>query len=944
MTARSDAQGAQERVPASVFEADLDTCLNVFGVSPCTAGRVNSGTLQVGGTTVVRLATSASTADDFYNGMTLRSTGGTGSGQERKIVDYVGATRDATVSVAFSPALDGTTTYDVIDRPNGCYNVFSGPSPCQDKPNYVKGMKTVKFCSRGMPIPGGEQIRPYLLKSAPAPTEISTAKGLAARSKTTITFTDEPTGFDDLDKYAADRIAVAGGTYWLRLIARNPNYGGRFARLRRGYVVRRALSLPGIVGNYASTPDSAAVSITGDIDIRVKAAATDWTPSAFRHFAAKRPGTGQDSWLFRFHTTNVLEFDWTEDGSTFKQALSTAAPVVADGATKWLRVTLDVNNGAAGRDIKFYTSDDGTTWTQLGSTVTQAGTTSIFDGNGAVTIGHNSGEAFAGKAYYFELRNGIDGPVVANFNAGKFAVGGLNAVASTGETWTINQSGSPKAEIIEDDGAFFDTFQTELYIIESIKGPDRSGNVMVNVADAVKLLDRRTVPAQTDGKLVSDLKGVSNDGFARGGGASTIVLAEKAESIDDFYNGHEVFIFANRGSGQRRVISDYDGASRTATVASAWAEIPDTTSAYEVTPLQFTVPSGKGAQYQVPGAEPEFVRIGEEVIRYTAKSTDTLSWLDGTYRAQFGTARNDHKANDSVTLCRAWINKPPSTVIRNIINEGGLADTYIDLAGLAVEEADWLHTVLITACIADPVKAGELLADLLKDLTLMTWWHPVEQKVKFKADMPELAVPSKSLTDDALMLEKTEVDPLDAERITRAVVDFDLNSATADRAKRQNYRTIEAFIEGVAESPNDHGDVRQDLRQSRWLTAANELLARANAARKVRRLRDAPKKVKHQLDPKDELMLGQLADLTTRKIVDAAGNPRTVRVRVMRLIDRGSHYELEARTTNFADKRYGFIAPSGYPDYPSATSEQRRRAFISNGATMSDGTSAYLIS
>jgi hypothetical protein len=39
------------------------------------------------------------------------------------------------------------------------------------------------------------------------------------------------------------------------------------------------LALGGIAGNYASTPDSVANSITGDIDIRTKVALADWTPA-----------------------------------------------------------------------------------------------------------------------------------------------------------------------------------------------------------------------------------------------------------------------------------------------------------------------------------------------------------------------------------------------------------------------------------------------------------------------------------------------------------------------------------------------------------------------------------------------------------------------------------------------------------------------------------------
>lgn len=732
MTARSDAQALHERKPATALEADLDYCDNVFGVSPCTAGLVNTGTLQSGGTTTVRLAAGASAVDDAYNGMTLRSTGGTGSGQERKIIDYVGATRDATVAIAFSPALDGTTTYDVIDRPNACYNVFTGDSPCQDTANFVKGVKTIKFWTRGARIPAGEQLRPYITKATPTPTEIKPDKGLAARSHTTVDLIDEPAR-DDLDKYVDDRAAPAGGTFWPRVLARNPNAIGRFARLRKGYVLE--------------------------------------------------------------------PFDWN-------------------------------------------------------------------------------------------------------------------------------------------------AFQTELYVIEAIRGPDRQGEVSFVLSDAVKLLDRTKIPVPTDGKLLADLAATSDAGTARGGTLNTIVLREKASAVDDFYNDQEVHILENTGAGQRLVISDYDGATRTATLSTNWQVIPDTLSVYEIAPLGFTMEDGKGAQYPDPATsgKPEFFRIGDEVIRYTAKASDTLSWADGSYRAQFGTARDEHKTKDGVQLCRAWIDVPAATVLKEIINEGGLVDAYIDLVQLAAEADDWLKGVAnITACISDPETASELFADLLKDVNLMSWWHPVEQKVKFKADMPALASSVPELTDNTLMLRATVAERLDAERITRAAINYDLVSTTEDRKRWVNYRTAQIFIDQAAEGPNGYNDVRQDLRQSRWLTEPNELLAKANTHRKVLRYRDTPSKIRVQLDPRDEVQLGDLRDLTTRKLTDAAGNPKTVRCRVVRVVDHGGHFEADLRTTTF-NKRYGFIAPAGQANYGAASDAEKVYAYISNGAAMSDGTSAYLIS
>lgn len=241
MTARTDAQGRHERREAVVLELDLDKCDNTFGVNDgatsfCTAGIKDTGTLQVGGTTVVRLAATASAVDDTYNGMTLRSTGGTGSGQEARITDYAGATRDATVAPVFSPALDGTTTYDVIDRPTACFNSFF---TCQDRINYVKGVQTVMFSGRGIDPPAGELVRPYLVGDVKsAATEIDFKAGLSRSFKMTATLVDEPDADRDQDPYVDDRPVPAGGTYIARLLARNPNYATRPARLLRGFVVK----------------------------------------------------------------------------------------------------------------------------------------------------------------------------------------------------------------------------------------------------------------------------------------------------------------------------------------------------------------------------------------------------------------------------------------------------------------------------------------------------------------------------------------------------------------------------------------------------------------------------------------------------------------------------------------------------------------------------------
>lgn len=89
-----------------------------YGADTVEASRiVHSGTAQSGSGVSVTLATSASSTDDAYNTYGFRTTGGTGSGQDRaRITDYNGTTKVATLSVALETDLDSTTTYEIVNR------------------------------------------------------------------------------------------------------------------------------------------------------------------------------------------------------------------------------------------------------------------------------------------------------------------------------------------------------------------------------------------------------------------------------------------------------------------------------------------------------------------------------------------------------------------------------------------------------------------------------------------------------------------------------------------------------------------------------------------------------------------------------------------------------------------------------------------------------------
>lgn len=201
------------------------------------------------------------------------------------------------------------------------------------------------------------------------------------------------------------------------------------------------LSLPGTAGNYASTPDSVAASITGDIDIRVKAALTNWTPAAASALVDKFGNAGSRSWDFFINVTGVLVFWMSSDGTANTTYSSTVATGFTDGTTNWVRVTRVASTGV----ITFYTSNDGVTWAQLGTTVAST-VGALIDNTTSVYIGSRGGSSdmCLGKIYQAQIYNGIAGTLAVDFNPDRDATTPTGSITSstTGEVWTINGASS----------------------------------------------------------------------------------------------------------------------------------------------------------------------------------------------------------------------------------------------------------------------------------------------------------------------------------------------------------------------------------------------------------------------------------------------------------------------------------------------------------------------
>lgn len=203
-----------------------------------------------------------------------------------------------------------------------------------------------------------------------------------------------------------------------------------------------SMYLPGVAGSYASTPDAAALDITGDIDLQFDATMNWFQPTASSLVAKWNETTNNRSYLFFLSATGTLALAWSTNGSSVVATPNSTMPVPVTSGRLAVRATLDVNNGAAGWTANFYVASTiAGPWIPLGAPVVTAGVTSIFSGSALGEIGAHTGGTMAplnGSVNSAKIINGIGGTEVANPNFAAQSVGTTSFADATGKTWTLN--------------------------------------------------------------------------------------------------------------------------------------------------------------------------------------------------------------------------------------------------------------------------------------------------------------------------------------------------------------------------------------------------------------------------------------------------------------------------------------------------------------------------
>lgn len=226
------------------------------------------------------------------------------------------------------------------------------------------------------------------------------------------------------------------------IMSYNGKTGYKFLNLTRGELNNTALYTPGTAGNYASTPTFSELdAITDDIDIiwygTVEAYGGQQTLVAHRS-----SGVANGHFQLRLNESNPSAVLWM--GGSFYGPGGNALTGVPASTLRGVRLT----SVKSTRAYQFYI-DRGNGWEAWGNGTAGPAGTAFDTSTKPLTIGATGDgtERLKGTTKQVYVKDGVDGTIVASADFTDQEIGATAFTDGQGNTWTVNQSGSPAAEI-----------------------------------------------------------------------------------------------------------------------------------------------------------------------------------------------------------------------------------------------------------------------------------------------------------------------------------------------------------------------------------------------------------------------------------------------------------------------------------------------------------------
>ena len=337
-----------------------------------------------------------------------------------------------------------------------------------------------------------------------------------------------------------------------------------------------------------------------------------------------------------------------------------------------------------------------------------------------------------------------------------------------------------------------------------------SGTVQANV-------ERINASAVAANNLEDEYNGIAFKSFlrrgtAQAGAASTITLDSGASATDDLYNGLTVAIVIGTGTGQARLVTDYVGSSKIATVVPNWTVNPDATSQF------LLMPAGRADLELWRGTQPNAIanglvdanverwvdvvvnalisgRVETEIGRFgdlEIRRNTAVSGTSNTISLDAGASSNDDEYNGLLIILASGTGAGQARII----------DDYSQVIHLASITPDWITIpdattgfLILALGMADVEAWARGIPNVLTDGNVPSRVESMKNSVISSAAIATSAISQTKIQDNALAAAKFKADALEA--IADKVLSRPISNVEPGAVFRTLYGAIASLVNRV---------------------------------------------------------------------------------------------------------------------------------------------------
>lgn len=291
---------------------------------------------------------------------------------------------------------------------------------------------------------------------------------------------------------------------------------------------------------------------------------------------------------------------------------------------------------------------------------------------------------------------------------------------------------------------------------------------------------------------------------------------------------------------------------------------------------------------------------GKEVIGFT-RSGDSMSITRGL----FGTAPQEHSAQDRVQLCLRYQALNPATIIQDLlVTYAGVDPDYIPAQAWQTEVEAFLRR-LYSAVIAEPTPVNALVSELIQQAALAVWWADRSREIRLsvlRAIVTDTAVFDRSNVVAGSLGLREQPD----KRISQVWTHFGLINPLGSVDDPSNYRASVLVIDGQSET--DYGSPATKRIFARWIPAFGRQVALRTGALQLGRFRDAPRRFTFSVfrggggegeSGAAQPVLGAGYRLLGQPMQTETGEPEDVPIQVTRIRPGEADLDIEAEEMRF---------------------------------------------